>query len=173
MRSPVGRPPLLRRLLVSCSFTTQVSLRQSSQLSLRPYQEHCLKACLDAHSSGASRIGVSMPTGAGKTAVFISLLSRLEPRKGNPSATKSLVIVNSIELAKQAAAQARQQRPDWTVEIEQGGKHKASGDADLSVLAMFSVDRLSNLQKEPSRRTKPCSRLGACTSSRRKVSRPW
>jgi ATP-dependent helicase IRC3 len=137
MRSPVRRHPLLRHLLVSYSFTTQASLRQSSQLSLRPYQEHCLKACLDAHCSGASRIGVSMPTGAGKTAVFISLLSRLDPRKDHPDATKSLVIVNSIELAKQAAAQARQQRPDWTVEIEQGGKHKASGDADLSVFATF------------------------------------
>ncbi|KAH9044720.1 P-loop containing nucleoside triphosphate hydrolase protein [Lactarius pseudohatsudake] len=133
MRSPVRRPPSLRRLLVSCLFTTHASLRQSSQLSLRPYQESCLKACLDAHSTGASRIGVSLPTGAGKTAVFISLLSRLEPRKGQPSATKSLVIVNSIELAKQAAAHARQQRPDWTVEIEQGGMHKASGDADLTV----------------------------------------
>ena len=131
MRSVFRRPPLLRRLLVSCLFTTQASLRQSGQLSLRPYQEDCLHACLDAHNSGASRIGVSLPTGAGKTAVFISLLSRLEPRKGQPNATKSLVIVNSIELANQAAAQARRQRPDWTVEIEQGGKHKASGDADL------------------------------------------
>ena len=172
MRSSVRSHPLLRHLLVSCSFTTQASLRQSSQLSLRPYQEHCLKACLDAHYSGASRIGVSMPTGAGKTAVFISLLSRLEPRKGHPDATKSLVIVNSIELAKQAAAQAKQQRPDWSVEIEQGGKHKASGAADLSVLASFWRDRLSNLQKEPSRHIKLCLRKNACTSSRHKVLRP-
>jgi ATP-dependent helicase IRC3 len=172
MRSPARRHPLLRHLLVSCSFTTQASLRQASQLSLRPYQEHCLKACLDAHCSGASRIGVSMPTGAGKTAVFISLLSRLEPRKDHPDATKSLVIVNSIELAKQAAAQARHQRPDWTVEIEQGGKHKASGHADLSVLVMFWGNRLSNLQKEPSQHIKLCLRQGDCTSSRRKVSRP-
>ncbi|KAH9065966.1 P-loop containing nucleoside triphosphate hydrolase protein [Lactarius vividus] len=133
MLYPVRRPPWLRRLLISCLFTTHASLRQSPRLSLRPYQENCLEACLDAHSSGASRIGVSLPTGAGKTAVFISLLSRLGPRKGQPSATKSLVIVNSIELAKQAAAHARHQRPDWTVEIEQGGKHKASGDADLTV----------------------------------------
>ncbi|KAI9445021.1 P-loop containing nucleoside triphosphate hydrolase protein [Lactarius indigo] len=151
MRSPVSRPPLLRlslrRLLVSCLFKTQASLRQSSQLSLRPYQETCLKACLDAHSSGASRIGVSLPTGAGKTAVFVSLLSRLEPRKGQPSATKSLVIVNSIELAKQAAAHARQQRPDWTVEIEQGGKHKASGDADLTVATYQTLLEAERLHK--------------------------
>jgi len=70
---------------------------------------------------------VSLPTGAGKTAVFISLLSSLEPRN---DATRSLVIVNSIELAKQAAAQAKHLRPDWVIEIEQG-RHKASGDADL------------------------------------------
>lgn len=147
MRSPVRRPPSLRRLLVSCLFTTHASLRQSSQLSLRPYQENCLKACLDAHSTGASRIGVSLPTGAGKTAVFISLLSQLEPRKGQPSATKSLVIVNSIELAKQAAAHARQQRPDWTVEIEQGGMHKASGDADLTVATYQTLLEAGRLQK--------------------------
>jgi len=77
-----------------------------------------------------SRVGVSLPTGAGKTAVFISLLSSLEPRNDRPDATRSLVIVNSIELAKQAAAQAKHLRPDWVIEIEQG-RHKASGDADL------------------------------------------
>jgi len=112
-------------------FTSQPQLHSVSPFILRPYQEICLKACLDAHTSGASRIGVSLPTGAGKTAVFISLLSSLEPRNARPGATKSLVIVNSIELAKQAAAQANHLRPDWTVEIEQGSKHRASGDADL------------------------------------------
>ena len=109
--------------------TTQPQ-HQISPLILRPYQEVCLRACLDAHSAGVSRVGVSLPTGAGKTAVFISLLSSLEPRNDSPDATRSLVIVNSIELAKQAAAQAKHLRPDWVVEIEQG-KHKASGDADL------------------------------------------
>jgi ATP-dependent helicase IRC3 len=110
-------------------FTTQRQ-HNVSPLILRPYQEICLRACLDAHSIGVSRIGVSLPTGAGKTAVFISLLSSLEPRNGRPDATRSLVIVNSIQLAKQAAAQAKHQRPDWVIEIEQG-RHKASGDADL------------------------------------------
>lgn len=73
---------------------------------------------------------MSLPTGAGKTAIFISLLSSLEPTNDRPDATRSMVIVNSIELAKQAAAQAKHLRPDWVVEIEQG-KQKASGDADL------------------------------------------
>ena len=126
-------PAAPRRLqtIQFCRFlTNQTQLPQFSPFILRPYQEVCLKACLDAHSSGASRVGVSLPTGAGKTAVFISLLSSLEPRNDRPDATRSLVIVNSIELAKQAAAQAKRLRPDWVVEIEQG-KHKASGDADL------------------------------------------
>jgi ATP-dependent helicase IRC3 len=112
-------------------FTTHPQLYNVSPFVLRPYQDICLKACLDARTAGASRIGVSLPTGAGKTAIFISLLSSLEPRNGRPGATKSLVIVNSIELAKQAAAQAKHLRPDWVVEIEQGSKHRASGDADL------------------------------------------
>lgn len=85
---------------------------------------------MDAHSAGVSRVGVSLPTGAGKTTVFISLLSSLEPRNDSPDATRSLVIVNSIQLARQAAAQAKHLRPDWVIEIEQG-RHKASGDADL------------------------------------------
>lgn len=116
-----------RRLL---RLVTTRPQHQDSRLILRPYQEICLRACLDAHRAGVSRVGVSLPTGAGKTAVFISLLSSLEPRNDRPDASRSLVIVNSIELAKQAAAQAKHLRPDWVIEIEQG-RHKASGDADL------------------------------------------
>lgn len=133
MISSVSRTPrrsTTRISRLSRFLTTQPQLHVSP-LKLRPYQEICLKACLDAHTAGASRIGVSLPTGAGKTAVFISLLSSLGPRNDKPDATKSLVIVNSIELAKQAAAQAKHLRPDWVVEMEQGSKHRASGDADL------------------------------------------
>lgn len=119
---------------------------QVSPLRLRPYQEICLRACLDAHSAGVSRVGVSLPTGAGKTAVFISLLSSLEPRNDSPDATRSLVIVNSIELAKQAAAQAKHLRPDWVIEIEQG-KHRASGDADLTVATYQTLLESGRLHK--------------------------
>jgi ATP-dependent helicase IRC3 len=45
-----------------------------------------------------------------------------------------LVIVNAIELALQAAAQAKRLFPEWSVEIEQGSKHKATGLADLYAL---------------------------------------
>ena len=110
--------------------------RKSSTLApviLRPYQEQCLDACTSALYSGSSRIGVSLPTGSGKTTVFISLLARLAPPTTNPEATKSIIIVNNIELARQSAIQAARLFPSWSVEIEQGSKYKASGLADVYV----------------------------------------
>ncbi|KAJ4486068.1 P-loop containing nucleoside triphosphate hydrolase protein [Lentinula aciculospora] len=101
--------------------------------TLRPYQEHCLQACEDALNAGSSRIGCSLPTGSGKTTVFISLLSRISPPSLNPRATRSLIIVNSIELARQSAEQVARLFPSWTVQIEQGVKHQASGSADVTV----------------------------------------
>ena len=106
----------------------------TSALKLRPYQETCLESCLDALKDGSTKIGVSLPTGAGKTVVFVSLLERLQALSGDRKATRSLVIVNSVELAQQAADQARRIFPHWTVEIEQGARHTASGLADVCVM---------------------------------------
>lgn len=112
--------------------TRQLSTRPPPVV-LRPYQETCLQACTEALESGATRIGVSLPTGSGKTTVFITLLSLIKPPPEHHKATRSLVIVNSIELARQAAAQTEKLFPGWSVEIEQGSKYKASGKADLYV----------------------------------------
>ena len=62
--------------------------------------------------------------------MFITLLSLVKPPHSNHHANRSLVIVNSIELALQTAEQTKRLFPDWTVEIEQG-LQKASGLADL------------------------------------------
>lgn len=105
---------------------------------LRPYQEHCLDACIEALDSGSSRIGVSLPTGSGKTTVFISLLGRLAPPAINLEATKSIIIVNNIELARQSAVQVARLFPSWSVEIEQGSKYKASGLADVYVYSYLA-----------------------------------
>ncbi|KAI0651935.1 P-loop containing nucleoside triphosphate hydrolase protein [Trametes meyenii] len=119
---------------------------QSAAVALRPYQESCLEACLDALDSGCTRIGVSLPTGSGKTTVFISLLSRLSSPVHVPDATRSLVIVNSVELAQQTATQAKRLFPHWSVEIEQG-KHSASGAADLTVATFQTLLRSRRLEK--------------------------
>lgn len=109
------------------------STQRPPALRLRPYQENALQACTEALQSGSTRVGVSLPTGSGKTTVFITLLSRIKPSIEYPDATRSLVIVNNIELARQSAKQAQQLFAGWSVEIEQGQKHKASGKADLCV----------------------------------------
>ncbi|CCL99024.1 uncharacterized protein FIBRA_01033 [Fibroporia radiculosa] len=117
------------------------------QVVLRPYQESCLAACLDALKSGSSRIGVSLPTGSGKTTVFLSLLSRILPPAKNPSARRSLIVVNSVELARQAAAQAEKLFPTWSIEIEQGAKYHASGLADITVATYQTLLRPQRLAK--------------------------
>jgi ATP-dependent helicase IRC3 len=103
---------------------------QLDPVILRPYQKSCLQTCLDALRGGVRRIGVSLPTGAGKTTVFVSLISQIPPR-GDKRAKRALIIVNSIELARQSAAQVERLFPELSVEIEQGASHKASGAADV------------------------------------------
>lgn len=112
---------------------------------LRPYQEQCVEACLDALRLGHSRIGVSLPTGSGKTTVFISLLSRIPSPTAKSRATRSLIIVNSIELARQSAQQVAVLFPHWTVEVEQGAKYRASGLADVYVFILVTLCRLTNV----------------------------
>lgn len=125
--------PTLRRL----------STARTSPVVLRPYQESCVNACLNALNAGSVRIGVSLPTGSGKTTVFIHLLSKITPPADKPNARRSLVIVNSVELARQTAVQAHKMFLDWTVEIEQGVKYHASGQADMSVTSLFFMFLLS------------------------------
>lgn len=112
---------------------TNITSQAGNKVELRPYQESCLQACMDVLNIGTSRIGVSLPTGSGKTTVFLSLITRMQPPENNPSATRALIIVNSIELATQASEQLKRLFPDLTVEIEQGTRHKASGTADVYV----------------------------------------
>ncbi|KAG8963437.1 hypothetical protein FRC00_006474, partial [Tulasnella sp. 408] len=52
--------------------------------------------------------------------MFCTLISLLPSPKDRPDASKSLILVGSIELAKQAAEQLSAICPHLTVEIEQG-----------------------------------------------------
>jgi ATP-dependent helicase IRC3 len=106
------------------------TLSTETALQLRDYQESCIDACLNALKRGVTRIGVSMPTGSGKTTVFVSLLHKIPLNETRPAAKNTLIIVNSIELATQAANQVKRMFPETTVEIEQG-KNNASGLADV------------------------------------------
>lgn len=64
------------------------------QIKLRPYQEECLKAIKGRFVQGISRQLVHLPTGAGKTVVFASLIKEME--------RKTLVLAHTCELLEQA-----------------------------------------------------------------------
>ncbi|TEB35208.1 P-loop containing nucleoside triphosphate hydrolase protein [Coprinellus micaceus] len=118
----------------------------ATSVVLRPYQEECINECLDWLDQGATRIGVSLPTGSGKTTVFISLLSRIAAREPERP-MKTIVIVNSVELARQSAVQAAKMFPNWSVEIEQGAKHKATGFADFTAATYQTLLNSERLAK--------------------------
>lgn len=74
-------------------------------------------------------MGVSLPTGSGKTTIFMSLIPRTVERQGKRQ--KTLILVNAVELATQAEAAGRRLLgADWSVEMEQG-KNQATGLADV------------------------------------------
>lgn len=98
-----------------------------SPITLRPYQEEAITACVKALEGGKNRIGVSSPTGSGKTTMFMNLIPRIPSRnKGN----QVLILVGSVELAHQAENAARTLLPGYSVEVEQA-KRVASGSADM------------------------------------------
>lgn len=90
----------------------------------------------------SSRLGLSHSLtldppslGSGKTAIFTSLIHRL-PTLIHPhtkqEATKVLIVVGAIQLAKQAVETVRRANPELEVELEQGN-NRASGKADVTV----------------------------------------
>jgi len=66
---------------------------------LRSYQEEAVKATLKAIKEGTRRIGISAPTGAGKTIIFAFIIKEIlkKHRKG-----KVLILVGTEEQAIQA-----------------------------------------------------------------------
>ena len=121
-------------ILLTFRSLTVRSAHTISGVQLRPYQEDCIETCIGALEEGKStRLGVSLPTGSGKTTIFVALISKIKPPKNNPRANKSLIVVNSEDIARQSAQRMKQLFPDLSVEIEQGAKNKATGFADVYV----------------------------------------
>lgn len=113
------------------SEASEVSTHLEGGINLRPYQHEAIAACLSALKSGLTRIGVSSPTGSGKTVMFMELASRV---RATPEAYRTLILVSSVELANQAERAAKRVlNTGWKVEVEQGSR-RASGMADVYVL---------------------------------------
>lgn len=137
MRELLRRPALIRSLSTSSAC--------ASPLKLHRYQEEAVQACKDALAAGRTRIGVSLPTGSGKTIVFLTLLSRIKPPAHNPTAKGALVIVNNIELVRQTVGQARRLFPEWTIAIDQGPNRPASTNVDLIVATPQTLSKPERL----------------------------
>lgn len=91
-----------------------------SGLQLRDYQTDGIQAVLKALDDGLGCIGVSAPTGSGKTTMFTMLIP-LIPLRDN--ANMVLIIVHNITLAKQAEDSIREHLPNfYSVGIEQGSR---------------------------------------------------
>ncbi|SGY97107.1 BQ5605_C035g11383 [Microbotryum silenes-dioicae] len=120
---------------VETEATTVPSL-DARPFKLRPYQIDCINTILDTLSTTElSRLGISSPTGSGKTAIFTELIPRL-PARIHPDtaqlANRVLILVGTIQLAKQAAEVVKTTYPALHVEVEQGD-NDASGFADVTV----------------------------------------
>jgi ATP-dependent helicase IRC3 len=106
---------------------------------LRDYQQEAIQAVLTAEDRGLQRIVIVLPTGAGKTVIFSSLLSIL-PRK-------ALVLAHRSELLDQARDKiARTLGARRVVALEQG-PNRAPADADIVVASIRSLhtERLKEL----------------------------
>ncbi|WRT65471.1 uncharacterized protein IL334_002414 [Kwoniella shivajii] len=131
-------------------------------ITLRPYQEEAIQACVEALDSGLNRIGVSLPVGSGKTTIFTCLIPAIISRQARyPSITdedsdaplirnkrgKTLIMLDGINLADQAEASVRRiLGDDWSVEVAQGHR-KASGQADITIATVQSLKTPSTLAR--------------------------
>ena len=112
---------LFRQILDNMIATEQaLDGTTKSGLQLRDYQTDGIQAVLKALDDGLGCIGVSAPTGSGKTTMFTMLIP-LIPLRGN--ANMVLIIVHNITLAKQAEDSIREHLPSfYSVGIEQGSR---------------------------------------------------
>ena len=70
----------------------------SSDLPLRSYQQQALQAVVDAFRAGKRAVGISLPTGTGKTVIFAALIRGVVEAGG-----RVLVVVHRDELIRQTA----------------------------------------------------------------------
>jgi len=103
----VKRPPKISDItrLIPPSVLTTGPTR-----SLRPYQEECVEACLNAISEGKRRLGISLATGAGKTVIFTNLIGKVQLE--DPKRYQTFILVHRRELVEQAARHCVEVYPD-------------------------------------------------------------
>lgn len=110
----------------------------ATELKLRDYQTDAIDAVFKAWGEGMQRPAIVLPTGAGKTVVFSSLISRFTKAKAGEN-NRVIVLVHRDELADQAMAKIHAVAPHLTV-----GKVKAESrqvHADVMVCSVQTLAR--------------------------------
>ncbi|ODV64475.1 double-stranded DNA-dependent ATPase, partial [Ascoidea rubescens DSM 1968] len=117
---------------------------------LRDYQQECLDRCFKALTQeNKRRIGVSLPTGSGKTVIFSHLIKKfidhVKSQNQNSSfKTKTLILVHRKELAYQAAKTMSQILPEYRIGIDMGDLKVDPINYDIVIASIQSLVFYSN-----------------------------
>ena len=116
--------------------------QQAPGLLLRPYQEEAVGAVLAAREAGLQRVLYVLPTGTGKTQVFVGIRQRLGGR--------ALILAHREELLDQAANRFLAVDPTSYPQIEQGSRKAArwAGVVAASVQTLVRGSRLDWFQPD-------------------------
>lgn len=121
-------------------------------IKLRDYQREAIDAVFAAWSGGMQRPAIVLPTGAGKTVVFASLIKEFrnagtypdaEERRGSAPGNRVIVLAHRDELVDQAIAKIRAIAPDLNV-----GKVKAKELDYGRDVVVCSVQTLASVRGE-------------------------
>src|SRR5918999_3312777 len=108
------------------------------ELQLRPYQEEAIAAINDAALEGVTRPLVALPTGTGKTVIFVHLLAR--------RAAPALVLAHRDELIQQSVDKLLVVNPDFEVGIVKAERNEVSAPVVVaSVPTLARPNRLEQL----------------------------
>jgi ATP-dependent helicase IRC3 len=103
-------------------------------LALRPYQQQALDAIAAAELRGVRRQLLALPTGAGKTVIFASLIAQMPQR--------TLILVHRDELVRQTLDKLRMVQVAGSI-----GVVKAQADDHAGDVVVASVQTLSRPQR--------------------------
>jgi ATP-dependent helicase IRC3 len=107
-------------------------------LQLRPYQQEAIEAISDAALDGITRPLVALPTGTGKTVIFVHLLAR--------RAAPALVLAHRDELIQQSVDKLLVVNPDFEVGIVKAERNEVSAPVVVaSVQTLARPNRLEQL----------------------------
>lgn len=127
------------------------TVRYSSTIQLRDYQQHVIDLCMNrilSNRGTRARFGVSLATGGGKTVIFTNLIKQLGEQH---RFARTLVLAHRRELVNQAAGTIRKFIPNSNVQIEMGKFVASLGDDSHELQVVIAsvqslIRRLENYQ---------------------------